>query len=61
MFSLEFGLVLQDQIHQLAGQRIGYAEVDAGDDDEPDHDPGRLHHLPAVGPLYPLQLVPASL
>ena len=33
----------------------------AGDDHEPDHDSGGLHHLATVRPLYPLQLAPASL
>jgi len=44
-----------------AGHPVGGAEVEAGDDNEADHDSGRLHHLATVRPLYPLQLAPASL
>ena len=37
------------------------AQIHAGDDHKPDHHPSGLHHLPAIGPLYPLELAPASL
>ena len=50
----------EDELDELGGDEVGHAEVDTGDDHEADHDAGRLHHLPAVRPLYPLQLAPAS-
>jgi hypothetical protein len=50
----------EDELDELGGDEVGHAKEYTGDDHEPDHDPGRLHHLPAVRPLYPLQLTPAS-
>ena len=49
------------KLTSLVATEVGHAEEHAGDDHEPDHDPGGLHHLPTVRPLYPLQLAPASL
>ena len=40
---------------------IATGQKRARDDHEADHDPGRLDHLRAVGPLYPVKLTPASL
>src|ERR1035437_10039517 len=60
MFSLRAAL-LQDEIDELAGKEVSQAEIHAGDDHEPNDDPGGLHHLPTIGPLYPLQLATASL
>ncbi len=37
------------------------AQEHARHDHESDHDPCGLHHLTAIGPLYPLKLAPASL
>ena len=48
-------------MHELRGDEVGDAEKHPGHDHEPDHDPGRLCHLSAVRPLYPLKLTPASL
>ena len=45
----------------FAGEEIRHAEEYAGHDHKPDHDPSGLHHLPAIRPLYSLQLAPASL
>src|ERR1700729_3423396 len=61
MFSLGSRLLLEDEGDDLAGELIGNAEINAGDDHEPDHDSRCLHHLPTIGPLYPLELSPASL
>ena len=44
----------KDVIHKVAGHRVRYPEEHTGHDHEPDHDPGRLHHLTAIWPLYPL-------
>src|SRR5205085_7046496 len=44
----------KDVIHKVAGDRVRYPEEHTGHDHEPDHDPGRLHHLTAIWPLYPL-------
>ena len=49
------------KLTSFGGDDVGHAEIDAGHDHEPDHDPGGLHHLPAIWPLYPLELSPASL
>src|SRR5436853_296734 len=51
----------QDVVHYVPGGPVGNPEEDAGDDDEADHDPGGLHHLLAIRPLYSLELPPASL
>ena len=47
-------------IDDPVGGRIGDAEVQAGDDDEAQHDRGGLPDLAAVGPLDPLQLGPGG-
>jgi hypothetical protein len=61
MFSLGLKPLFQDEIHEPSCDCVGEAEINAGHDHEPDHDPGGLHHLPAIWPLYPLKLAPASL
>jgi hypothetical protein len=48
-------------VDELSGDEVSQAEKRPGHDHKPDHDPGRLHYLAAVWPLYPLQLSPASL
>jgi phosphoenolpyruvate carboxylase len=53
--------LLQEQSDDLARDCVGKTKVETGDDDEPDDDPRGLHHGAAIGPLYPLQLAPASL
>ena len=49
------------KLTSLPASESATPRIHAGDDHEPDHDPRGLHHLPAIGPLYPLQLAPASL
>src|SRR6185437_5602869 len=51
----------EDELDDLRRKEVGNAQERAGDDNEADHDSGGLHHLPAVRPLYSLQLAPASL
>src|SRR5271166_2974654 len=49
----------EDEFDDFLGDRVGQAEVGAGDGDEADDDGGRLRDLAAVGPLYALELRPA--
>src|ERR1700735_4334626 len=53
--------LLQDESYDLAGDPVGRTEKRSRHDHETDHDAGGLHHLTTIGPLYPLQLAPASL
>src|SRR5207248_1715917 len=55
------GPLLQDEGNDLLGDEIRQSEERRADDHEPDDDSGGLHHLTAIGPLYSLQLAPASL
>src|SRR4051794_23471424 len=49
---------LDDEVDDLLGDRVGKAEVGAGDHDEPEHDRGGLPDLTAVRPLHALQFGP---
>jgi hypothetical protein len=49
----------EDKFDDFFGDDVGGAEIQAGDDDEPEHDGGRLRDVAAVGPLNALQLGPA--
>ena len=40
---------LDDGVDDLAGDEVRDAQEDAGDDDEPEHDGGRLRHHAAIG------------
>ena len=53
--------LLEDEVDEVLGDPIASRQKHARDDYEADHDPGCLHHLRAVGPLYPVKLAPASL
>src|SRR4051794_11536519 len=53
------GLASDDDVDDLLGHVVGQAQVQAGDDHEADDHAGRLGDLPAVGPLYALELGPA--
>src|SRR3954451_3912294 len=50
---------LEDGVDERLPQRIEQAEVAPGDDDEAEHDRGRLTDLPAVGALHAAELVDA--
>src|SRR3954454_2713837 len=52
-------LGLQDEVDDVLGHDVRQAEIGAGDDDEADHDRGRLTDLTAVRPLHALELGPA--
>ena len=47
-------------MNELCGDQIGQAQEYAGDYHETQDHTGGLHNLSAVGPMYPLQLEPAS-
>src|SRR3954454_21147101 len=53
------GLASDDDVDDLLGHVVGQDQVQAGDDHEADDHAGRLGDLPAVGPLYALELGPA--
>src|SRR3954471_7915541 len=50
---------LEDGVDERLPQRVEQAEVAPGDDDEAEHDRGRLTDLAPVGPLHTTQLVDA--
>src|SRR3954454_2521778 len=50
---------LEDGVDERLPQRVEQAEVAPGDDDEAEHDRGRLTDLAPVGPLHATQLVDA--
>src|SRR3954468_5684341 len=50
---------LEDGVDERLPQRVEQAEVASGDDDEAEHDRGRLADLAPVGPLHAAQLVGA--
>src|SRR4029077_17217734 len=51
----------EDEFHELGGEQIGDAKEGTRCHHESDHDGGGLDPLAAIGPLYSLQLSPASL
>src|SRR5271168_91848 len=51
---------LEDEFDDFLGDIVGGAKVETCDCDEPEDDGGRLRDLPAVGPLYALELGPAG-
>ena len=53
--------LLEEEVDDALRKPITAREKHARDDHEADHDPGRLNHLRAVRPLYPVKLTPASL
>ena len=44
----------------LPAAQSAAAQIHPGHDHESDHHAGGLHHLPTIGPLYPLKLGPAA-
>ena len=52
--------VSEDEFDDLLRYDVGEPEEGSGDDDEAEHDGGRLADLAPVGPVHPLKLRPAG-
>src|SRR4051794_24175453 len=53
-------MLLEDRVHDFVGQEVHEGEECPRDDDEAEDDAGALGNLTPIGPLYPLELAPAS-